>query len=173
MGYDPKLSRYAIKYLYKNKETGKLFGPHKDFEYEIGSWYTSEGTILCCNNGFHVPSYNDIFLENYSWYDEYAKLNDYHVNDLIIALVEVSGYLSNSYYGYCHLDTGKIAFKRIKIIKEITIDLSSLPLEGGGSRWAAILNIVNKLNKKYRTIYHEDFDKYVFTNRLNNTYLIK
>ena len=160
MKYDPKLTRYAIKYLYKDKLTGTLFGPSREFLYQIGEWYTTDGKIECCSNGFHVPSYFDIYLANWTWHDEYVKHNDDDINDLVIVLVEVGGYLDLGPNGN---DSDKISFKRIRIVKE----LSDQSVDD------SIRTIVEKLNKHYRTIYHKNFEKYIFTNRQLNSYLIK
>ena len=163
MRYDPKLSRYAIKYFFRDLESKKIYGPSEHFEYKIGKWYTIKGELEVCGNGFHFPNYNDIFEnEDSNWYREFQlSLRDGVCNhdetrantELVVYLIEFRGKLGLTCDEYDYndfSDCDKIAAQSIKLIKELHIEKEEdIPFT------------VTKLNKKYRTIYHENWLKYI------------
>lgn len=91
----PKKFLYAIKYMYVNKETGKIHAPTRKMQYKLNHWY-SIGDIIpgLCVNGFHFPSRHNILSHEYlgdNWYHDYKKSCNTSLYEMRTFLVKVSG----------------------------------------------------------------------------------
>jgi hypothetical protein len=79
---------YAVKYFYEYN--GVLFTPVVNMQVELNKWYGIEGRLSMRHNGFHFPSYLDIFLGNLdTWYNTYklaANILNYQLKTYLIEI---------------------------------------------------------------------------------------
>ena len=140
-----KITRYALKVLlvYNDKYHGPAIN---DFEYEVGKSYKDKKHLF----GFYCLDPDTIYLDkneshkesNYQNWFWYYKENTH--NKYVVALVEIGGHIK--YDAGCYISASEIKIVRIY---------------NGIDTHPQLLQLISKINKKYRTIYRNNFSEYI------------